>query len=466
MNDKNIHINQKLDSNYPEPDVPVDDAWAEMNAMLNDPPMPPGKGGGGGIRGRFWKLFLFVIGIGLIILTINQLYKKADTLTTNSEPDTITKVVPESLNQTIINKNNTKQSGNIPPDSFSIKSAIALIKNDENSTKTAQDTLSKYYSGPVTPKQRTNNGKAGLDNPLINSSANKPGNRNNIDNSNAKLANARIKNNTFHQPVNNNSTSTGISNTNKGLNNSDDNSTANDSLPLTDADTQKNNNSLPIISAAKLLKSSTAPRLIEKIKNPLVKKPLGAIDVSNSNATIKALLAEQNKLKNKSKKPASNFTYGIQLNAGIPLQQECFCNFTVGVNGKKQPWKLLIPGIWAGKIFAQKHEVSLQFTPYQQYFIADKVISSSTIYLPPGLPEDTLLATKTTRIIKAFGLNAGIHYNYRFNNKWTVGLGVDYNAVSGILMSEEVKRVYDGKVFQYNLSGIKSKDYEQLECEV
>ena len=35
MHDKNLHINQKLDKNYPDPAVPVDDAWASMHTMLD-----------------------------------------------------------------------------------------------------------------------------------------------------------------------------------------------------------------------------------------------------------------------------------------------------------------------------------------------------------------------------------------------------------------------------------------------
>ena len=35
MDDKNLHINDYLKRKYPEPDIPVDKAWENMNALLD-----------------------------------------------------------------------------------------------------------------------------------------------------------------------------------------------------------------------------------------------------------------------------------------------------------------------------------------------------------------------------------------------------------------------------------------------
>ncbi len=76
MDDKNLHSNHLNQKNYPEPDIPADEAWADMKNLLNN---MPGKANLGKSGKPFPAKYFTYAGIGLIIMAVTAYYFLNDT---------------------------------------------------------------------------------------------------------------------------------------------------------------------------------------------------------------------------------------------------------------------------------------------------------------------------------------------------------------------------------------------------
>ena len=66
MDNKKLHINQTGGKTYPEPDVPVEDAWENMKQLLQHAPAAPAvQNRFGGLKGK-----LFMTGAGATVVAI------------------------------------------------------------------------------------------------------------------------------------------------------------------------------------------------------------------------------------------------------------------------------------------------------------------------------------------------------------------------------------------------------------
>mgnify|MGYP002858130343 CR=1 FL=1 len=85
MDDKNLHSNQMNHKNYPEPDIPADEAWASMKTLLTTAPgkVHPAKSG----KPFSVKYFAYA-GLGLIIMAVTAYYFWKDT--PQKQPSAIT----------------------------------------------------------------------------------------------------------------------------------------------------------------------------------------------------------------------------------------------------------------------------------------------------------------------------------------------------------------------------------------
>ncbi|MBK7883180.1 MAG: hypothetical protein IPJ81_04775 [Chitinophagaceae bacterium] len=457
MNDKNLHINQQLNSNYPEPDIPADDAWANMDAMLTaQAPPPPSKGGAvsGGAAGGFWRLVLLITVVaGVIFLVVNNLTKKSNLGVTQEHPDN-TAVTQLLSNTDTISKNNTLTPSDVLSKPGSLDKNNSDTRINDNQNKSTQATASA-----------NNENKPGDQHPV---------NQNHTENNVVKNSQTNILNKTIAEPAGTNFQS---KNNNKGknvetvkLNNADtllsvNNTNTTDkisSIGTAKMDTKnpqqrhdENNSNLFLKNDTKFFEYNKIS-LINDNRSIAPQLPVG-LSASNSKNTLKGMLDKENKLAVNSSSKRNNNTgainYGLQLNVNLALQNTCICNYFKDGGGKNQPLKLLIPGIWVSKRFGKRNEVLLQFNPYQQYFTGNKLLSSIISYPPQSSPDDALLST--INLIKTTGLSAGIQYNYYLNSKWNIGAGIDYNIQSAALLSEQITRVHDQKIMQYKVYGIK-----------
>ncbi len=76
MDDKDLHSNQMKHENYPEPDIPVNEAWASMKTLLNT---TPGKVQLGKPGKPFSAKYFTYAGMGLLIMAVTAYYFFKDT---------------------------------------------------------------------------------------------------------------------------------------------------------------------------------------------------------------------------------------------------------------------------------------------------------------------------------------------------------------------------------------------------
>jgi hypothetical protein len=129
MNDKNLHITPDPHKGIPEPEIPADEAWNNMAAMLDVemPVSPPDSApspkspssGGGGIPGsglQFWSVGLIVLGVAGIV-TWGVLRHTSKPETSIIKKDTVNVIqrttVTDSLTST--NQNKPTLTGSIKP---------------------------------------------------------------------------------------------------------------------------------------------------------------------------------------------------------------------------------------------------------------------------------------------------------------------------------------------------------------
>jgi hypothetical protein len=127
MNDENLHITPDPHKGIPEPEIPADEAWNNMAAMLDAemPVAPPDSGptqkppstGGGGILGgsiQFWSVGLIVLGVaGLVTWGVLRLTNKPET--TGIKQDRIDLIRQKTITDSVpaIHQSNPAFTGNI-----------------------------------------------------------------------------------------------------------------------------------------------------------------------------------------------------------------------------------------------------------------------------------------------------------------------------------------------------------------
>ncbi len=455
MDDKNLHINPQLNGDYPQPDIPAEEAWSSMKEVL-DAQMPvnadTNAGNTGTSKSRFWKLssILLIIAITTFIVWRSNQPSQKDTqskLEKLSEPKTENKRVANNFsnqNDPIIDTTSQKAAQN---NSTSATSQQTLLETENH-----VNNFSGHPSG--NNDSSLNNKNSVVNNNVITREKIHP-----IASKHLNMIGAR---NTSNNKVSN---TTSVKNDGPLVSIHKSKPDQQSEITMTDeklAEKRNEDSRLQVDSTRNILPEDRNREHHAIIINNM-QALADSISYSDMVVSLKYLVNEKNNLsqykisgKNKQRKSLlSDLDYGLQLNVNIPIQEDCQCNYFKDGKGKNAAWKLLIPGIWVGKTFAQKHYLQIQFSPYQQYSVGDKLIATDSFYMPPGLMDDTLLATRSTRIIKTTGLSAGIQYNYNLNHKWSVGVGADYYRQSRALFSEEVRRVYNNELMLYKVYGSK-----------
>jgi len=111
--------------------------------------------------------------------------------------------------------------------------------------------------------------------------------------------------------------------------------------------------------------------------------------------------------------------FGLQWKSAIPLYGTKY--YFTGANGGSQPYNVLIPGVWLSALFGDKHELMLLVKPAEWYDYNKKVVGIDSAYL------GGLRLVNYTTLVKTSNLYASLQYNYRINERWTVGAGIGYH---------------------------------------
>ena len=106
-----------------------------------------------------------------------------------------------------------------------------------------------------------------------------------------------------------------------------------------------------------------------------------------------------------------------------------------GKDSVNRPALLLIPGIFVSKSWPQ-HAVSLTFSPYQSYFGNGEIVAHA---IDSTLSGDSLKTYNNLRLMKASGLNFSLYYHYRVTKVFALGAGASYSFFSNALVRKEIE---------------------------
>lgn len=476
VHDENIHITPNIGDNFPEPDLPADEAWEHMKALLDEdsqepsPPLPPNYS----IKwNNFWNFFLIICAI-FSVVTCWWLFDKKETAAI-TPLKTKLQINAQNNIKTSHANNNTDTTINISNNnpSYNKQSTQIAKLNDSN--------LTNHKINDI--KANTNTRKElAVNNTLAKNYV--------VSNSNNRQHNYRPKDIKDGQsPINESEYKIKIYNT------------KNSKLPST----LKNDRQMDM-TLKKAMGASSVVENIEKHNTESYVFPLGAPMANEEKFYIKDLkrknkdylnksidddfhfIYNQNEmeeigtrsvaalpapdhinialspfvisdslktdLKNKktskgnkktiTKKENSKLSkklgFGLQWKADIPLQSNA--DYLIGSSNKRDVFKFLIPGIWASKRF-NSHEIIVLFNLYQQNFINNQTISS---FVSTRSLRDTNSIITTTNLNKTFGMSGRLQYNYFITPSFTIGAGIQYNTQEAALQSNTITGHWSGEV--------------------
>jgi len=109
-------------------------------------------------------------------------------------------------------------------------------------------------------------------------------------------------------------------------------------------------------------------------------------------------------------------------------------------------YKVLFPGLWIAKTLKNGDEIVIKMKPYNQYFGSGNRSDSSRVR-----ESDTTgnYFTITRRLLKSSGPNLGVQYNHAITRGWSVGIGANMQWQPKALLGNEVKSSRRNSVVDY-----------------
>lgn len=456
MKSKDKHINKFLHDPLPDPEVPADDAWASMNDMLNAPSGGQGANGSGKLS-QFWKSVVkfkgFLIATSSVVVTSGVVALLVLTKQANS---------PEVA---------SNQPGSVEHgDLGSIKSKDALSTENEAtsiSTTPSAGVPSSIHTATKAVEPKTSNGSPAISEiPAINSGkvavGTKPignGNVRQSESDRAKTENRLLKDNAKKRPTDSNlARSTGGRITSTHTSDAQAvgaHANASRALLTGTRDTHNPNErtngrrDLPINPGLSLQEkfASVSPEknnTAEKTGGETSAKPAigllhpraGHFKSAESNLTsfIKKPVQHAAQPSPKRRNPVlTSVHFGPEWIVNRSAVSTDY--MLTGADSIKHPWRLAIPGLFVSKTW-NRHSATFIFNPLHSYF-GDKALVAQTV--------DTIRVTDSlfhrvehnTNLIKAFGVNFSLQYQYRFISLMSVVGGISYARYSAALLRGE-----------------------------
>ena len=461
MEERNKHINQKPDGNYPKPDVPAGDAWAKMKDML-DIEMP--SNAPSTAANTSWvkalKLILpFMTAVGCVYLVykINNKDTSQKTQATTSfnlsnaekEIDSTKKdfenTIPEKENSdenvtnlTIDNDSlktgfpDTESKTKVTVLSNSIDLAseqdsgnIAKLRKFENkSGKQTADKPSPFQSEPQISLVRRSEGDLNDDATNANNSAKKSRSNRDLARNNKITTLDQIR-----QPDRKDRSSVQSAQRNVRRN-----PASNANAPLVASVETERNISAGKAMNLKMLGNRTAH------KTSLLKQKFESIPIKGPVAKPNRDQAGQ---KHDTKALLNGLHVGLQWNTNLPLRG--YDRFFTATNQSGSFYNLLIPGIWIGKVLNNGNMLMLKVNPYNQYFGNVQKIDSSGTVRTDSIG-NRIGRIENINLLKTSGMSAGLQYVQQINKEWSVGLGTQIYWQKKALLDIQTINARDGKI--------------------
>lgn len=144
------------------------------------------------------------------------------------------------------------------------------------------------------------------------------------------------------------------------------------------------------------------------------------------------------------------FSFGLAIKPTIPFRGagRYFSSFDSG----RQLLPLVSPSVWISRKAGKKGELMLDLNPFQVYHTGEQEIFS---FKGPGPSPDTGSVNTVVSLQKAWGYGLTLSYRHSMGRRWGISGGIQYNKLNRALVSESVIRISSGQLLSNKLSGIR-----------
>jgi hypothetical protein len=140
--------------------------------------------------------------------------------------------------------------------------------------------------------------------------------------------------------------------------------------------------------------------------------------------------------------PFKNIHAGLLWNVNVPGSG--YDTYFRGKSKMSDFYRVLLPGIWIGKTLKQGSEIIVKVKPFNQYFGNSRKTDSRNTFADSS---GYLIVTKS--LLKSSGINAGIQYNQAITNRLSIGLGATVQWQQKALLSNAVRSSRQDKIVDY-----------------
>ncbi|WP_439581242.1 hypothetical protein [Dyadobacter bucti] len=170
----------------------------------------------------------------------------------------------------------------------------------------------------------------------------------------------------------------------------------------------------------------------------------------NSQAANPGEQVKTEKLLNPFQSFLSTLHFGLEWNAASSFRNTQY--IFAGADSVSRPYLLAIPGLWLNKGVGKNQSVTLSLLAHQPYFGGFKQIRQDSI---PG--NDSTLSYRQTKLVKAAGFNVSVQYNYHFSPLGMLSAGFGYSALRSALFREDFQN-HASEVYSGPLVSVRKKE--------
>jgi len=464
VHEDNLHIIPDPHKGYPEPDIPADDAWSQMQETLvkEMPQTPPSSPKGGKMKGggsHFWSTAFVVAGTaGVIVWSVLHFTHKPDAGTNEKNKIAVTK-------DTIITEDKTNSEQTAQTKSDIVNKTSASVNSGKKPLTTANFTIAVNGSAqkPATISKvisTVKTGATGISRLASGASESLSARETSSDNGKDLTKNMFNRNEATKLPKTYQDESIPIKSQNIPGIDSAVNITSFASITAIEnaanqaaRENEAKSSDSKFADTTLIKKSSTSSSVTEQ---PAVLNNSGNIRTDSSQFTPDTKLIDDQLNQDTKPKSGNDFFltnhFGLQWDEDVPFSGTNY--YFTGYDGKKNLYLPLVPGAWFSHK-AGRHEIMFTIDPLNQNFTGNILISSVTI--KDSLSQDSLsvMKNKSSFLHKTYGFGAGIQYNFEIAPSLTVGLGINYHGQSKALQSDIITNKLTGALISDSLYGIK-----------
>ncbi|MHA4738129.1 hypothetical protein [Dyadobacter sp. MSC1_007] len=462
MSKKDQHIDKYLHGKLPEPDIQADDAWAQMDGMLNAAAGAAGVSGPGPLS-TVWKKLLgskVLLGTAIGVTTLSTAVLIA--LHLNPEQSSLPeKNIVEMHHPATEQTPSPIESENSEPALSGIQKDDSLhVATQENGTDIEKDrVLEKEVASEkdVASEKKVASEKAGAsERPNGNASEkgtfaseiSKKTSPKSIKKQNNEVA--ILRENTSGSPGNTRiSVQRGESPTSVYSQKANQSNTNTKNGETITSNESPGNSTGNFISQQQNLRSLNA---LKSLQGHFYAKN---IDLSKRVIAPEQPVKPEEQQAIKKQEPLLNtLHFGPEWSTTMGAGDQDYMAGS-GLDSVNRPLRLLIPGLFVTKNWG-RHALTFTFTPNQTYFGNSKIIRQLTDSIPTG--DSTVAVNRyNTKLVKAASLAFALQYQYMAARWLSLNAGASYSVFTGALLRAEMEN-WAGQFYQGPLTKVKRSE--------